>query len=233
MSENEFIESLLKSNIRCTSKEIEQLNKYYELLVEWNEKINLTAITEKEDVYLKHFYDSLTLTEVIDLTEEESLCDIGTGAGFPGIVLKIFFPHLKLVLVDALSKRLEFLKIVCKELELKDVELIHSRAEDFAKNVREEYDVVTARAVAKLNILLEYCTPLVKPSKYFVALKGKESELELCNNAINVLNLKVLENKQIILPNENSTRNLVKFQKISNTNKKYPRKYSDIKKRPL
>lgn len=233
MNEKKFIESLKKINIIPTEKELKQLNDYYEMLIEWNEKINLTAITKKEDVYLKHFYDSLTLTEVIDLQNENSLCDVGTGAGFPGIVLKIFFPHLKLVLVDALNKRLEFLKLVCENLGLDNVFFIHERAEDFSKKTREEYDVVTARAVAKLNILLEYCVPLVKVGKYFVALKGKESELDLCDNVINKLSLEVEETKKINLPYENSDRTIIKFKKTKQTNKKYPRKFNEIKNKPL
>jgi len=158
MKNNELIEALKKINVFCTQKELDQLNKYFELLITWNEKINLTAITDREEVNLKHFYDSLTLSTIVDLSKENSLCDVGTGAGFPGIVLKIFFPHLKLILVDALNKRLNFLKVVCEELGLENVEFIHARAEDFSRQNREKYDIVTARAVSKLNILLELCT---------------------------------------------------------------------------
>jgi len=233
MNEKEFIEEVEKLNISLSEKQQKQLEKYYKLLVEWNEKINLTSITDKQEVYLKHFYDSLTFIKILDLSKEESLCDVGTGAGFPGIVLKIAFPHLKLTLIDALNKRLEFLKVVCENLCLDNVEFIHARAEDYSKKVREKYDVVTARAVAKLNVLLEYCSPLVKKGKYFIAMKGKESELELCDNAIRILNLKLEEELKFNLPIENSERTLIKFKKNEITNNKYPRKFSEIKKRPL
>lgn len=213
MTEKELIIALKKINVDLTQTQLDQLNQYYELLVTWNEKINLTALTEKNEVYLKHFYDSLTISKIVDLKNENSLCDVGTGAGFPGIVLKIAFPHLKLTLVDALNKRIEFLKVVCNELGLDDVEFIHARAEDFSKSNREKYDVVTARAVAKLNMLLEYCSPLTKVNKYFIAMKGKDSELFLCQNAIEKLNLKLESQVNLILPKENSERTLIKLKK--------------------
>ena len=140
MKEQEFINELTKLRIHLTEFQIKQLEKYYELLVEWNQKINLTAIIEKEQVYLKHFYDSLTLNKVIDLNQELSLIDVGTGAGFPGLVLKIVFPNLKITLVDSLNKRIEFLKLVIKELDLKDIEAIHERSEEYAKKNREKFD---------------------------------------------------------------------------------------------
>lgn len=233
MNSQEFKEELEKIGVLITEKQEKQLQTYYELLIEWNQKINLTAITKKEDVYLKHFYDCLTFSKILNLSEEGSLCDVGTGAGFPGIVLKIIYPNLKLTLVDALNKRLEFLKIVCEKLGLENVEFVHARAEDYSKKVREEYDVVTARAVAKLNMLLEYCTPLVKKGKYFIAMKGKDSELSLCNNAIKILKLKIEEEIKFNLPIENSERTLIKFKKIECTDKKYPRKFIDIKNKPL
>ena len=156
MDKELFILETNKLGIDLTNEMFEKLEKYYELLVEWNEKINLTTITDKKEVFLKHFYDSLTLCKVINLNEVDSLCDIGTGAGFPGIVLKICFPHLKLTLVDALNKRINFLKLVCEELKLNNVECIHARAEEYALKNRDKFDVVTARAVASLPILLEY-----------------------------------------------------------------------------
>ncbi|MCI9084646.1 MAG: 16S rRNA (guanine(527)-N(7))-methyltransferase RsmG, partial [Bacilli bacterium] len=194
-----FIDEVKKLNIDLTDNMLEQLNRYYELLVEWNSKINLTAITEKNEVYLKHFYDSLTLCKVIDLNNEESLCDIGTGAGFPGIVLKICFPHLKLTLVDALNKRINFLKLVCEELGLDNVECIHARAEEYALKNRNLFDIVTARAVAPLNVLLEYSIPLVKVSKYFIALKGIEDITE-SKNALKILNCNILMEEKFLLP---------------------------------
>lgn len=233
MTQSDFIFELKKINIDITDKELNQLEKYYELLIEWNEKINLTSITIKEEVYLKHFYDSITLSKAIDLNKTETLCDIGTGAGFPGIPLKIIFPNLKLVLIDALQKRINFLDIVIKELDLKEVTTIHARIEDFAVLNREKYDVVTARAVSNLRNLLEYTVPLVKVGGFFIAMKSNcDQELIDSKNAIKVLDLK----EDVIkfnLPIENSNRTLIKFYKNKLTNKKYPRRYVEIKNRPL
>ena len=231
MSEKDFILKVKELGIDLNKKQLANLNTYYELLVSWNEKMNLTAITNKEGVYLKHFYDSLTLTKVIDLNKEESFCDIGTGAGFPGLVLKICFPHLKVTLLDSLNKRLIFLKEVINVLGLKDVTLVHERAEEFALKNREVFDVVTARAVASLNILLEYSIPLVKENKYFIALKGKEENTN--SNALNILKAKIIDTKVITLPYEESIRTIIKVQKEEKTPLKYPRRYSEIKKKPL
>ena len=227
-----FISEVKKLNIDLTEVMLKQLDKYYQLLVEWNEKINLTAITEEKDVYLKHFYDSLTLCKVIDLNDEDSLCDIGTGAGFPGIVLKICFPHLKLTLVDALNKRINFLQLVCNELNLDNVVCVHARAEEYALKNRDLFDVVTARAVAPLNILLEYSIPLVKKSKYFIALKGNE-DINESSNALKVLNCKIVDENKFLLPLENSNRTIIKIKKTGNIPGKYPRRFAEIKKKPL
>ena len=233
MTESKFIEELKKINITLTDTMLEQLNKYYELLVEWNEKINLTAITEKEEVYLKHFYDSLTLSTIIDLTKEETLCDIGTGAGFPGLVLKIVFPNLKITLVDALEKRINFLNLVIKELGLKDIETVHQRSEEYAKVNRNRFDITTARAVANLSVLLEYAIPMTKENKYFIPLKANVTEeLQNVDHALKELNTKLIDKKELVLPIEESTRTILKFQKISD-NKKYPRRNSEIKKNRL
>ena len=233
METNEFLEYLKKLNVEINDEKLFQLQKYYELLVSWNKKINLTSITEKKDVYLKHFYDILTITQIIDLNYEESLCDIGTGAGFPGIVLKIFFPHLKVTLVESLNKRVIFLKEVIQTLQLKDIEVICERAEDYAKRIRDKFDVVTSRAVANLYILLEYSIPLVKVHKYFIPMKGRLDEMDNINIASKELNIKLIERKEFNLPIEESVRNLLKFEKLQETNLKYPRKYNDIKKKPL
>ena len=227
-----FKNELGKLYIDFDDEKLEKLEKYYNLLIKWNEKINLTAIIDKKQVYLKHFYDSLTITKVIDLKKVNSLCDVGTGAGFPGIVLKIFFPHIKLTLVDALNKRIIFLNEVIKELELDDVKTIHIRAEDFAKTVREEFDVVTARAVSSFNTLLEYVIPLVKCDKYFVAMRGVDDTLE-SNKALNLLKAKKIQTLNFKLPIEESERTIVLVQKYEKTDLKYPRKFSDIKKKPL
>lgn len=234
MNQNKFVEELRKLNIEVTDNQLKQLEKYYELLVEWNEKFNLTNITDKEQVYLKHFYDSITLVKVIDLNNEETLCDIGTGAGFPGLVLKILFPNLKVILVDALNKRTIFLKEVIKNLQLDNIEVYHDRAEDFAKNNIEKYDIVTARAVAHLSILLEYSIPMIKINKYFIAMKANiESEIEESTTALEKLDSKIIEIEKFKLPIENSNRTIIKIEKIKKTNKKYPRKNSEIKKKRL
>jgi 16S rRNA (guanine527-N7)-methyltransferase len=182
-------------------------------------------------VYLKHFYDSLTLNKIIDLNKEYSLCDIGSGAGFPGIVLKIIFPKLKITLLDSLNKRIEFLNIVIKELKLQDIETKSIRVEEFGKNNREKYDIVTARAVAPLNILLEYAIPLVKEHKYFIPMKAN---LETgYQNALKILNSKILKTEEFKLPVEQSQRTLLLIQKEKKTNKLFPRNNSKIKKQPL
>ena len=234
MTISEFIEELIKLNIEPTQKQLEQLNRYYELIVEYNKVMNLTGITEKEQVYLKHFYDSLTIAKVIDLNKEETLCDIGTGAGFPGIVLKILFPNLKITLIDSLNKRIEFLKIVIKELNLNNIEAIHTRAEEYAIKNIEKFDVVTSRAVAPLNILLELSIPLIKTNKYFISYKGNISrEIIESENALKQLDSKIDKIEEFELPKENSNRTIIKIKKLNKTNKKYPRKFSEIKKKPL
>ena len=179
MNLNNFIEEVEKLGIKLSKNQLEQLEEFYELLIDYNEKVNLTRITEKEDVYLKHFYDSLTLIKAIDLNKGLTLCDVGTGAGFPGIVLKICFPQLKITLVETLQKRVRFLYLVKEKLNLKDLFICKERAEIFARNNRNKYDIVTSRAMARLNILNEMCIPLVKVNGYFIPMKGSiEGELE-------------------------------------------------------
>lgn len=231
MNQNKFVEELKKLNIDITNKQLNQLEDYYTLLVEYNKVMNLTGIVEKEEVYLKHFYDSITLAKIIDLKNENLLCDIGTGAGFPGLVLKIIFPNLKVTLVDSLNKRINFLNIVIEKLKLTDIETIHIRAEEFSKNNREKYDVVTARAVAALPILLEYCVPAVKVGKYFIPMKANiKEELEMSKSAIKKLDIEKTDEIDFKLPIENSNRCLLKFKKTKKTNIKYPRKNTEIKK---
>lgn len=233
MDKETFIKELSKIGIEVTDKELSLLDKYYKLLVEWNEKINLTAITKEEDVYLKHFYDSLTMNKIIDLKNYESLCDVGSGAGFPGLVLKIFFPNLKIDLVDSLNKRVIFLDEVIKELELKDISAIHSRIEDYVKDNREKYDIVTARAVTNLSNLLELCIPITKVEGYFIPLKGSNDELDSCLKALSQLSVSLEDKIVFNLPVENSSRIIYKFKKNKITNKIFPRKYSEIIKKPL
>ena len=233
MNQNRFIEELKLINISLTQNQLDQLNEYYNLLIEYNKVMNLTGITDYEEVYLKHFYDSLTLAKVIDLNSINSLCDIGTGAGFPGLVLKIVFPNLKITLLDSLNKRVEFLKVVIDKLNLKNIEVIHSRAEDYALKNRNKFDVTTARAVAHTSILLEYAIPLTKINGYFIPLKANMTdELKEINNAINELNVRLIKKAEFKLPIEGSTRTILLFEKLKD-NKKYPRKYSEIKKKKL
>lgn len=234
MTINEFIESLKQLNIEITSDQLNQLELYYELLVEWNNKINLTGITEHNEVYLKHFYDSLTICRNINLNEVDSLADVGTGAGFPGMVIKILFPNLKVDLIDSLGKRIVFLNDVVNKLKLQKISIINARAEEYAVKNREKYDIVTARAVAPLNILLEYCIPLVKKKGYFISLKANcDEEINRIKNATKLLNCDIEKIDNFKLPKENSNRTIIKFKKKDITSNKYPRRYSEIKKKPL
>ena len=231
MDKNEFIKELEKLDITLTAKQKEQLDMYYKLLIEWNEKINLTRITEEKDVYLKHFYDSITLKRVIDLCQNLSICDIGTGAGFPGIVLKIVFPTLSVTVVDALQKRVKFLNLVIKELELKDIVAIHSRGEDYAKLHREEFDIVTSRAVMNLTSLSEISLPLVKVNGYFIPMKANATEeIADAKDIISKLDSEIELIDEFVLPIENSNRTLIKIKKLKETNVKYPRSFDKIKK---
>ncbi len=206
MNKELFIEELNKLGINITEEQLNKLNKFYKLLIEWNEKINLTRITEENEVYLKHFYDSLTIKKVIDLNEVNTLCDVGTGAGFPGIVLKIMYPHLKITLVDSLQKRVNYLNTIIKDLELENIHAIHSRGEDF----KEKFDVVTARAVANIEKLVTYTMHLVNKDGQLVAMKGNIEE-ELTQEVQQKLSKKyqIKQIEKFILPIEESHRSLV------------------------
>ncbi len=206
MTREEFLIELEKIGIKPTEKQLNQLEKFYDLLIEWNQKINLTRITEKNEVYLKHFYDSLTIVKAIDLNKIDSLCDIGTGAGFPGIVLKIMFPNLRITLIDSLQKRINYLNEIIKELDLKDIEAIHVRGEDF----KGSFDVVTSRAVANIEKLVNYTMHLVSKDGVFIAMKG-DIETELTKEVETKLNKKyqIVEVKKFLLPIEKSKRSLV------------------------
>ena len=233
MNKDRFIKEVQNLGIEITDKKLEQLEKYYELLIEYNKVMNLTGITDKEEVYLKHFYDSLTISKIIDLTKKNSLCDLGSGAGFPGIVIKIFYPNLNIVLVDSLNKRINFLNIVIEELKLEKIEAIHTRIEEYSKENKEKFDVVTARAVAPLNILLELGINSVKVGKYFIAMKGNiENEPEFIN-VIKKLDCSLGNIIKFKLPIEESNRSLIKIIKENSTSKLFPRKYNEIKKKPL
>ena len=214
MNKDEFIKELFKINIILDEDKLNKLDKFYHLLINWNKKINLTTITKEEDVYLKHFYDSLTLIKVIDLNQNLKVLDVGTGAGFPGIVLKIVFPNLKITLLDSLQKRINYLNEIIKELRLNNIETVCIRAEKFTKIHHEEYDLVVSRAVAHLKILSEITFACLKVNGYLVAMKGNiVEELEQSKEIINKLNGNIIEINQFILPKENSTRNLIKIKK--------------------
>lgn len=229
-----FIEKLKEYNITLTPKQLDQFNRYYELLVEWNEKMNLTSITNKEDVYLKHFYDSITLAFFHPL-ESESICDIGAGAGFPSIPLKIVYPNIKVTIVDSLNKRITFLNHLVKELGLDNVTAIAARAEEYAIDHRESFDIVSARAVARLNILDELCLPLTKLDGYFITLKGSQGDIELeeCGKAIEKLGGKVENIERFNLADNDDQRINIYIKKVKSTPKAYPRMFSKIKKSPL
>ena len=233
MNQNKFIEEVEKLGIEVTDTKLNKLEKYYELLIEYNKVMNLTSITEKNQVYLKHFYDSLTISKIINLSGFETLCDLGSGAGFPGIVIGIFYPNLKITLIDSLNKRINFLNKVIEELELGNIKAIHTRIEDYAKENKEIVDVVTARAVAPLNILLELGINLTKIGKYFVAMKGNIENEPDYTNALDKLNCIEEEIIKFKLPIEESNRSLIKIRKEKSTPKLFPRKYNDIKKKPL
>ncbi len=237
MTEEEFIEALKDKGISLTKEQLNQFERYYEVLVEWNEKMNLTNITEKKEVYLKHFYDSISLSFYEDLSKVNRLCDVGAGAGFPSIPLKICYPHLNVTIVDSLKKRITFLEYLKGELNLKELQFVHTRAEDIGRDkaYRESFDLVTARAVARTNVLSEYCLPLVKVNGKFIAMKGAQVEEELreAKNAINTLGAKVKDNISFTLPIEKSDRSIIIIEKKINTPKKYPRNPGIPQKKPL
>ena len=233
----QFQNDLSEMGIFLTEKKLEQFLIYYEMLVEWNEVMNLTAITEFQDVMKKHFVDSVSLIKAYDVTRESSVIDIGTGAGFPGLALKIAFPQLKVTLLDSLNKRILFLNAVIEKLNLSDVETIHGRAEDFAKpgKLREQYDLCVSRAVANLSTLSEYCLPFVKKEGMFISYKSEKisEEILMAENAISLLGGKVKEQIEFTLPNSDIYRNLFVIQKIKDTPKKFPRKAGLPAKEPL
>ncbi|RUL49462.1 MULTISPECIES: 16S rRNA (guanine(527)-N(7))-methyltransferase RsmG [Lysinibacillus] len=237
MNEQQFIEALKLKGIELNENQIAQFKRYFELLVEWNEKMNLTAITDLEGVYLKHFYDSISASFYFDFTKITSVCDVGAGAGFPSLPIKICFPHLHVTIVDSLNKRITFLNHLSEELKLENVKFVHSRAEEFGQNpkYREQYDVVTARAVARLSVLSELCVPLAKQNGYFVALKAAAGpeELKDAKKAIGTLGASLKEEFSYLLPVEESERTIYVFDKIKQTPKKYPRKPGVPNKTPI
>jgi len=232
-----FQSDLKEMGIVLSEKQINQFLKYYELLVEWNEFMNLTAITDYYEVMKKHFVDSLSLMKAYDVNQKVSVIDVGTGAGFPGLALKIAYPNMKVTLLDSLNKRIKFLDEVIKQLSLSDVDTVHGRAEDFAKQgkLREKYDLCVSRAVANLTSLSEYCLPFVKVGGKFISYKSEKmnEEMEHAKKAISVLGGKYECNQEFYLPDSDIFRNLVIINKVKETPKKYPRKAGIPTKEPI
>lgn len=237
MNPEQFTNKLISNGIELNDKQLKQFDIYFQLLVEWNEKINLTALTDKEDVYLKHFYDSLTATYHYDFSKELHICDVGAGAGFPSIPIKICFPHLKVTIIDSLNKRIGFLNHLASELEIDHVHFYHGRAEDFGANpeFREKFDVVMARAVARMSVLSELCLPFIKKNGVFIAMKGAQAQEEMkdAKKAIKVLGGIVEEVNTFILPEEDSERSIIVINKRTITPKKYPRKAGTPNRKPI
>lgn len=236
---SQFISDLNILKIELTDLQVDQYLKYYEMLIEWNGKMNLTAITAYDDVMKKHFVDSLSLVKAYDEIDRNrvKVIDVGTGAGFPGLALKIAFPNLQMTLLDSLNKRISFLNAVIEELKLTDIEAVHGRAEDFAKqdSYREAYDLCVSRAVANLTTLSEYCLPFVKLGGKFISYKSEklEEELQHSQKAIAILGGEVNEQVEFNLPDSDIYRNLVIIEKMKSTPKKYPRKAGLPSKEPL
>lgn len=224
-------------NMNLTDTQKAQFNKYFEMLADWNTKINLTAITEKDEVWLKHFEDSLSIEKIKDMYQIDKVIDVGTGAGFPGLPLKIVYPHIKLTLLDSLDKRLRFLEAVVLELGLTDVSCIHGRAEDFSRSPdhREKYDLCVSRAVAGLSVLSELCIPFVKPGGSFVAYKSDKAEKEIseADNAITILGGRIRSTEEFRLSDNIQNRILIDIEKIGPTPDKYPRRAGIPAKKPL
>ena len=230
----DFNKLLEEIDITLSQKQLEQFEIYFNFLVEYNNYVNLTAITEKEDVYIKHFYDSILVGKVFDLSKVTTICDVGSGAGFPSIPLKIVYPNLHVTIVDGLDKRITFLKQLVEKLGLDNVTPIHARAEEYAKEHRESFDIVTARAVARANILNELCIPLVKVGGYFISMKGKNAEEEINEgNSLKLLNAKIVKKNEYYLPKEESKRVLILIEHFKECPTKYPRAFASIKKNPL
>lgn len=233
----QFKKDLKQLNVTLSDFQVEQFMVYYEMLAEWNKVRNLTAITEYNAVLKKHFVDSLSLCKAYDTSKNISCIDVGTGAGFPGLALKIAYPNMKITLLDSLQKRIQFLDAVIQKLELKDIETIHGRAEDYAKPgmLREKFDLSVSRAVANLSTLSEYCLPFVKKGGYFISYKSEKiaEEMEAAINAISILGGEVKGQIEFMLPDSDIYRNLFVIVKKKDTPKKYPRKAGLPSKEPL
>ena len=226
----EFIKYSDELGINITDGILNKLDIYYNYLIEYNSHTNLTAITNKEDVYLKHFYDSLTIIKAIDLNNINTLIDVGTGAGFPGMVLAICYPNIEVTLLDSNNKRINFLNELINKLNITNVKTVHERSEIYAKTHKDMYDIVTARAVKNMKELTELCLPLVKVDGYFIPLKGNiEEELDNSKDIINKINGNIEDIITFNLPN-NDLRNIIKIRKIDKCPDKYPREYKEIVK---
>ena len=234
---SQFEKDINAQGISLTEEQINQFLIYYEMLVEWNEVMNLTAITEYEDVMKKHFVDSISLIKAYDVSKQVKVIDVGTGAGFPGLALKIAYPKLQVTLLDSLNKRIQFLDAVIDKLGLTGVETIHGRAEDFAKpgKLREQFDLCVSRAVANLSTLSEYCLPFVKVGGQFISYKSEKisEEKELAGKAISMLGGKIKSQVEFTLPDSDIYRNLFIIEKAKETPKKFPRKAGLPSKEPL
>ena len=230
-----FKDEVEKLGISLSNQELLQFENYYKKLVEVNSYMNLSAITEHDEVYNKHFLDSLSIVKALDLNKEFTLCDVGSGAGFPSIPLAIVSNNAHVTIIDALNKRIKFLNSLVTDLNLDNVSCYHFRAEEYVKEKRSSFDYVTARAVARLNVLLELCMPLVKVGGLFIAMKGSSGEEELneAKNAIKVLGGQIKDIIYFNLPNDEGKREIIVIEKIKEGNLKYPRSFSKIKERPL
>ena len=229
-------EIFLNIDIELSHEQVQQFIDYFDLLVEWNEKMNLTAITESDEVLVKHFADSVISGKMLDYNAYKSLVDIGTGAGFPGIPLKIVYPHLQVTLVDALNKRVQFLNVVIETLGLDNIDALHGRAEDLARtSMRDHYDLCVSRAVSQLNVLCEYCMPFIRPGGLFISYKGSKTleELENSSNAIELLGGQLKEVTDQVSLSKQIKRGFVIIDKISDTDDKYPRRAGKPLKKPL
>jgi 16S rRNA (guanine527-N7)-methyltransferase len=230
MNKEEFIEELKKINIVLTNIQLEQLDKYYELLIEWNNKFNLTTIIKEEDIYLKHFFDSLYITKFHDFNNKK-ICDFGTGAGFPGMVLAILFNNSNFTLLESNNKKVLFLNEVKNRLKLDNVTIINERAEIYGKTNREIFDIVTCRAVSNLSIILELAISMLKVNGLFIPMKSNiEEEFEKSKKNLNSLGYRFINLEEYYLPIENSKRTILIYEKIKKTDLKYPRNYNIIKK---
>lgn len=235
--EQRLIENMKMISVELTNKQVSQFIKFYEMLVEWNKVMNLTGITEYDEVVMKHFVDSLSIVKVNGFDNVTSIIDVGTGAGFPGIPLKIVFPEIKITLLDSLNKRIKFLNAVIDELELENIETIHGRAEDFSKkeDYREQYDLCVSRAVANLATLSEYCLPYVKEDGYFLPYKSGDIKEEATNSkkAVKILGGSIEDIISFEIPDTDMARTILKIHKTKATPKRFPRKAGLPTKEPI